>query len=186
MVIEQEREQIRKAVRLHTNAFIHTIRLAQASITSPPEVSSDWLAGSISYEVQFNLAGFTLCQDLLTIETDYKFTTKKEDNEQDSIELVSIECRFAAQYGMLGDYRPSDDEIEAFRAGNAVFNCWPYFREFVQNTVVRMNLPPPAIPFLRLVPRPSTGPVPGQEASESTKTTRKKRLARRRPSSKSK
>ncbi len=41
--------------------------------------------------------------------------------------------------------------FEAFGQSNGVYNAWPYWREFVQNTVARMNLPPLTIPVFRLL-----------------------------------
>jgi hypothetical protein len=35
-----------------------------------------------------------------------------------------------------------------------IFNCWPYFREYLQSTVTRMNLLPLTVPLLRLLPKP--------------------------------
>jgi len=51
-------------------------------------------------------------------------------------------------------FQPSRDAINAFARGNVIFNSWPYFREYVQSTVSRMDYPPPTIPFLRLTRRP--------------------------------
>ena len=32
-------------------------------------------------------------------------------------------------------------ELEAFGLISVVFNCWPYLREIIQNTMVRTGLP---------------------------------------------
>jgi preprotein translocase subunit SecB len=42
--------------------------------------------------------------------------------------------------------------FDAFAQSNGLYNAWPYWREFVQNTVARMNLPPLTIPVFRLLP----------------------------------
>jgi len=67
---------------------------------------------------------------------------------------VSVQCIFRADYELAPDHQPTKEEVEAFRTSNAVFNCWPYFREFAQNMLSRMNYPPLSIPFLRLIPKP--------------------------------
>ena len=62
-------------------------------------------------------------------------------------------CRFALRYRLRDEYRASEEEIEAFREGNAIFHCWPYSRELLQNLTTRMGLDVPPIPLLRLAPK---------------------------------
>jgi len=76
--------------------------------------------------------------------------------ESDDAEVISIKCTLQAAYNLLEGYEPTPEQIEAFKDGNAIFNCWTYFREFVQNAVTRMNYPPPTLPFLRMVPKATT------------------------------
>jgi len=68
--------------------------------------------------------------------------------------VLIISCRLEVAYELAEGYEPTSEQIDAFRQGNAIFNCWPYFREYVQNSVARMNYPPVTIPFLRMVPKP--------------------------------
>ena len=70
--------------------------------------------------------------------------------------VFSVECVYELCYRLKEDYKPQADEIEAFKNGNAVFNCWPYFREFFQNLTARMGQTPPPLPLLRIVPKPAT------------------------------
>jgi hypothetical protein len=77
----------------------------------------------------------------------------KAVTEADHREVISITCRFEATYDLTEGFEPSAQQIAAFKEGNAVFNCWTYFREFVHSSVSRMNYPPPTLPFLRMVPR---------------------------------
>jgi preprotein translocase subunit SecB len=39
--------------------------------------------------------------------------------------------------------------LDVFKVVNLPLNSWPYLREFVQNIVQRMNLPPLVLPFAR-------------------------------------
>lgn len=39
--------------------------------------------------------------------------------------------------------------IKEFQNRNMQLNCWPYFRELVQNMTQRMNVPPLTLPLLR-------------------------------------
>jgi hypothetical protein len=67
---------------------------------------------------------------------------------------VQIDATFEIIYSFPKelDPVPSPEELEAFAQSNAVMNCWPYWRELVQTTVAKMNLPPLVVPLLRYVP----------------------------------
>jgi hypothetical protein len=82
-----------------------------------------------------------------------------EDEPDQRRQLILIECSFEAEYRFRDDM-PSEEQIEAFGSANAVFNCWPFFREFVQTSVARMHFPPPPVPFLRLVRKSESPETP--------------------------
>jgi hypothetical protein len=60
--------------------------------------------------------------------------------------ILEIKADFNAVYGFSGEL--TEDEVEYFSKYNAMYNVWPYWREFVQNTCYRMNVPALKIPFL--------------------------------------
>ncbi len=74
-----------------------------------------------------------------------KFTVKAIDNESDLM-AFQIDVKFAVVYRAKEDIEPTKESIEAFGLTSAVFNAWPYAREYVQNILARMKLPQFAIP----------------------------------------
>jgi len=69
-----------------------------------------------------------------------KFTVKAVDNESD-LTAFQIDVEFVVVYRTKKEtIDPNDESIEAFGLTSAVFNAWPYAREFVQNTLARMKL----------------------------------------------
>jgi hypothetical protein len=84
-----------------------------------------------------------------------RFTISIQDRENGaSSTVIEVFAVFEATYSiMTTGYIPTKAQIEAFRSGNAIFNCWPYFREYIHSIFVRMGFPPPPVPFLRLVPK---------------------------------
>ncbi len=192
MIIEQDQSQIKNAVAFHTRAAIRSLRLVQSKAwnrrSAPDKIPA------ATFDIQFRPTGVHVGPECLTIETDFTFVVTEVVGEpsptQESQEpLIFIDCRFEAQYSLNSDYHPSDDEIEAFRAANAVFNCWPYFREYVQSTVARMGFPPPAIPFLRLgraLQSEASGPEQHAQtpsARDDPASTKQLRPRRRKPKS---
>ena len=59
---------------------------------------------------------------------------------------------FRLVYEVAGDVDFEEAELEQFGHWNAVFNAWPYFREYVSSTVNRAGLPRLVLPVMR-VPR---------------------------------
>jgi len=87
------------------------------------------------------------------------------ERKQKKPDLV-IEATFAIRYEAERLEGLKRGNFEAFAQANGVYNAWPYLREFVQNTVARMNLPPMIIPVFRLV----------HEGAKKSKTKKKKNI----------
>jgi hypothetical protein len=68
--------------------------------------------------------------------------------------FVSVRAGFELQYKLPEDFTPEAKDLDEFARTNGLFNVWPYFREFVQNTSSRMNLPTFVLPLLRIDQRP--------------------------------
>jgi|SRR5580698_656902 hypothetical protein len=82
---------------------------------------------------------------------------------------VQVDATLELVYSYPADSEPpSPQELQAFADTNALMNCWPYWRELVQNMVGRMNLPPFVVPLLRYVPQPpkKTEPDVSQKTGE--------------------
>ena len=77
-------------------------------------------------------------------------------------EKVQVDATLELIYSYPADTvpLPSSEELQAFANTSALMNCWPYWRELVQNMVARMNLPPFVVPLLRYVPPPPPPPPP--------------------------
>ena len=69
--------------------------------------------------------------------------------------LAEIGAVFNLSYHLPADEVFSTEEIERFGQFNAVFNAWPYWREFVQTSLSRMDMPSLTVPLYRLPRRES-------------------------------
>ncbi|SPF49392.1 hypothetical protein SBA4_4050006 [Candidatus Sulfopaludibacter sp. SbA4] len=147
MIIQRDKDQLTNAIHLHTKAEIRLVRLVESRLYSRPRIESVPAEG-LSVEIDFKPGAFSIEGASLTVDTDFTFALTQEGDRDHP--AVRIDCRFEGLYHLIPDYSPTTEQIEAFRAANAVFNCWPFFREYVQNMTVRMGIPPPPIPFLRL------------------------------------
>jgi hypothetical protein len=69
------------------------------------------------------------------------------ENEQRN-DVFSVKARFLATYSIRENDDVSPESVSAFARLNGVYNAWPYWREFVQNSATRMGLPAIVLPLI--------------------------------------
>lgn len=147
------------AFELHTHAEIESVRLRKSRVVSRPLIEP--LRSPIALRLTHRSRQAPAPEGLLRLEIDFHVsgTEGKAPSAGDSGSanepLMLAECTWEVDYRLAEGYQPDRRTVKAFKDGNAVFNCWPYFREYVQSTVTRMNLPPLTLPLLRLSPKPA-------------------------------
>lgn len=149
LLIEQEATEAKLAFAVHQHSSLQQIRLVRAKIASAlrPENAEEKL------QVVFQHKGKQVeaAAPLFRVAVSFKMTGKRTD---DGVAAVVVECDFEADYEMAEGFALSPEAARAFKDGNAIFNVWPYFREYLQSSLQRMGLPPLTAPFLRLQPKP--------------------------------
>ena len=151
ITIAQEQERSKLAYSLQRRASIDLIGVVSVAARRTKAVQD--VTFPLRFQTQHNCERAVV--DGRKLVTPIQFVFKVVDEHE--TEVVSVHCVIQADYELDEGYEPTADEIGAFAESNAVFNCWPYFRELAQSTLTRMNYPPLSIPFMRLVPKsPST------------------------------
>jgi hypothetical protein len=84
---------------------------------------------------------------------------------------VVIDASFLLAYKIENFNGLTKKAFELFANINGIYNAWPYWREFVQNSIVRMGLPSLSIPVFRIVESP-------KENTVGKKSVKKKRARR--------
>lgn len=105
------------------------------------------------------------------------FTLRAKYDEPKEEELLRIEAAFVLRYqvpSLKGLGRPS---ITAFGELNGVYNAWPYWREFVQNTTVRMGLPALTVPVYRPIAAKAPGKKKTTKRNSRPKASQRKTVA---------
>ncbi len=99
-----------------------------------------------------------------------RFVLSAKYDEADNEELLRIEAQFVLRYRVPSFEGLKKANIVAFGELNGLYNAWPYWREFVQSTTVRMGLPPLTIPVyrpLKAPKRPAKAPARRKRAKSS-------------------
>ncbi len=169
--IEQSLQQTTDAYALLSRVDLDHVRVAASSVISRNRPSTP--LSNLGCEIGFEPDRSAIDGSVLLIVTEFSCRVRDQSPGTPPPPVVELTVHLEASYNILEpDYTPSDAEIDAFRRGNAVFNCWPYFREFAASMFTRMGFPPPSVPFLRLVPLRDSNTVRDERPS-SVKKSRK-------------
>ena len=68
--------------------------------------------------------------------------------------VLTIGASFVLTYQIDSFAGLTQEGFEQFANLNGIYNAWPYWREFVQNIIGRMGLPPLTMPVFRIVQTP--------------------------------
>jgi len=152
MIISQDKEEIRAGSALASKCEIKQVSLRRAHVSL--EGSEESMTGPFSLRLSHHSDASAITDGILRIAVVYQFQSY-DSSEIPSLHF-SIECALDAEYHLEDpSYQPSEESISAFKDGNAIFNTWPYAREFVQSMASRMSVHPPPLPFLRIITKPS-------------------------------
>lgn len=86
-------------------------------------------------------------QKVVCVRPRFGVSAKYDDTNEE--ELLQIEAQFVLRYRLPNLGGLSKANFTAFGELNGLYNAWPYWREFVQSTTVRMGLPPLTVPVYR-------------------------------------
>jgi preprotein translocase subunit SecB len=149
--IGQTKQDTEFAIALHQNAQIVDIRLARARAAAdrPGTQFQEPIAASLSVKAK-QVEG---PPGHLFIEVAFRLSGTRKQDESSGRMAVSVECTFEVIYQLKPDFTPTPEQVKAFKDGNAIFNCWPYGRQYVQDTIQRLGFPPLILPLLRVQTR---------------------------------
>lgn len=82
---------------------------------------------------------------------------------EESIEVFKIDVKFLLTYS-FDNVLPTGQDLEDFLDSIVKFNAWPYIREYVQSSSLRMQFNPPPLPLLRSLPMSRITPLKKKRA----------------------
>jgi hypothetical protein len=136
--------------RLSALAVLRRIRLVSADLGT--RVASPKEAGRVQVEIEWAVSppkhGTHENLSWLDATVEFRVAVRSEKGEDPS-PVVWLNPTFEAHYHFPLDPKPTPSELVEFAEANAVFNLWPYLREFVQSSTARMDLPAVLIPLRR-------------------------------------
>ncbi len=153
MIIEQEIDSLKSAYELQGRSELRNIRLKRADVSRQVDGDED-----LPREIQLRLShrAVTSAAPEKTLRALVEFILNGVDAANPDRIVFQVNCTFQADYGIQEGYVPSDEAVESFTRCNAVYNCWPFAREFVQSVATRLGLTLPPLPLFRVQPKTRT------------------------------
>ncbi len=146
---------------------LEDVRLIGCECVQKPNASNAKKKFTITYSTQVETDEQN---GRLAVIPKFHFEAFTEDSAEKPV--IVIIASFGLLYRLESFAGLTQENFKQFSDANGIYNAWPYWREFVQNTVARMGLPPLAIPVFRLVR--SSAPSPGEKKGKSERPIAKK------------
>jgi hypothetical protein len=157
--LAQTPEEFQRAFNVQSHSEIVAIRLVSAFLRSedPAEYLKD--GAGIRFRIAHKVGSYTIkTERILAVTVDcglWALPSTDQKPPAESSPVFGITATFEATYELQEKHEPALEDLKAFSDGNGVFNVWPFFREYAQNTCLRFGYTgSPAVPLLRLVSKP--------------------------------
>jgi hypothetical protein len=151
LVAEVTPEIVKSAGRVAAGVELRNIFLLEGRAALAPQfVEEGCQFPKKGWSIQVGHSGKFTIQRKKTLRTTLQFNFRASETKSKGKPLLVIAATFIAEYEMAEGFSPSTEDLNSFVHANAVFNCWPYWREYVHSTAARMNLPPLTLPFFRV------------------------------------
>jgi hypothetical protein len=134
---------------LSERVSIESVILAESHAIRTPEL--EHLQDGLEFRSSIVSVGYTLLKDEKKIFVYTSLSVKSDEGDGgESGKNLAIGAMFVLAYSASSMEGIEDKHAEAFGSTNGIYNIWPYWREFVQNTSVRMGIKPIVVPVFRL------------------------------------
>lgn len=144
--VSKSQKKLNAGLLVSERVQLKDVRLLNAECEQTPGSASGKKAYNIDYSTEVQVdrkSGY------LVVMAKFHFEAFLES--MSSQPVIFIDASFILSYAIENFEGLTQEGFEQFANLNGIYNAWPYWREFVQNTIVRMGLPSLSIPVFRIV-----------------------------------
>jgi hypothetical protein len=149
MRLSQTKEQIKALSAFQDHCEIDTITLQSCDATRA-KAGAEFKE---PFEVKPSLTNISSSFQGKNFVVEVSFEYTAWDSSEPRERLFKVDCTFEVSYRLRDEYHPTEEEKSSFSKGTAVFNCWPYAREFLRDVTARLGHQTPPLPLLRISPK---------------------------------
>jgi len=160
--VSKSKKKLDAGLMVSDRVELKDVRLVSSKCDQTPGATSGKKAYEIDYSTEVQVdrkSGYVIVIA--------KFHFEAFIESKTSQPVILIDASFLLSYRIENFEGLTQKGFERFANLNGVYNAWPYWREFVQNTIVRMGLPSLSIHVFRIV-------EPLEKKSIGRKTAKKK------------
>lgn len=144
--ISKNKEKTDAGLLVSDRVQLKDVRLISSKCDQTPGATSGKKAYDISYSTEVQVDRKSGCVVVIA-----RFHFEAYIGSKTSQPVLLIDASFVLSYAIEDFGGLTQKGFERFANLNGIYNAWPYWREFVQNTIVRMGLPSLSIPVFRIV-----------------------------------
>jgi preprotein translocase subunit SecB len=144
--VAKKKAKFDAALLVSDRVQLKDVRLAGSRCDQTPEAMSGKKTYNINHSTEVQVdrkSGY------IVVIAKFHFEAFVESKAQQPV--ILIDASFLLSYKIENFEGLTQKGFEQFAKLNGIYNAWPYWREFIQNTIVRMGLPPLSIPVFRIV-----------------------------------
>ena len=153
------------ATKVSERVEIQDVRLLAATSRQTPLVSSPQIEVRFSHAVEMNVDRKKSLVAVVPRFVMQAFPAGRKGKEV----AVEVEAVFLLTYSISDLRGLLQSHYESFAQTNGVYNAWPYWREYLQNTIIRMGLPSLTVPVFRVGSRPKKPSKSSRSKSQESK-----------------
>ena len=144
----KEIEPLKEIAPLIASVQLNDIRLVEASVST--RIRSAREAGEVNLAISrsADIKDYHMADGILWVLARIRMQLTPVEPGKDA--AISVNAAFEIKYSFPKELKVSKGQLKTFARIQGMFNASPYWREFVQNMVGRMNLPPITLPVFRL------------------------------------
>lgn len=111
------------------------------------EFTEKELPTHVDYRVSVENA-FDKEKKTISVQISFIALAKYTPSDEDEKAPITIAADFVLSYVLDSIEGVQTEHVDAFAGINGVYNAWPYWREYVQSTSVRLGLPALTLPLM--------------------------------------
>lgn len=152
---------------------VHGVRLVAEALTPFPEPAALWERPHqvrIQHHARVEYSSDAELSFLVEFEAFGQAGTEQsgeDEVDETAIAVARVTACFRVVYLIVGGQKPASEDLQAFGSSNAVYNCWPYWREYLQTSMSRLGQPAFVAPVLVMTAKIKKKELPAESDSDA-------------------
>ncbi len=145
---EQKKKVLKESPKLSPEKYKEYLKETELEsitlLSCSAKIRNEYFADSMKHMVSDKVKHEINNSNNAKLQHEYQFIITESTKRDFAVKII---CEFEVHLTSASSI--NKDFLDIFSKVNLHMTTWPYFREFVQNIIQRMGLPPLTLPFLK-------------------------------------